>query len=87
MLRQLTGIQVVRWLNAELPEVRARYADLLGVSANGDLIHIELQSSNHKRMALRMAEYMLSIHRQFGRFPKQIVLYVGKPKLRVAVSL
>ncbi|MBV9036742.1 MAG: hypothetical protein JO182_19790 [Acidobacteriaceae bacterium] len=57
------------------------------MGANSDLIHIELQSSNHKKMALRMAEYAISIYRQFGRFPKQIVLYVGKPKLRMTASL
>jgi len=87
LLRQLTGIQITRWLNIELPQVRTRYVDLLGVSADGDLIHIELQSWNHRKMAFRMAEYALAIYRQFGRFPKQIVLYVGMSKLRMAASL
>jgi predicted transposase YdaD len=30
-----------------------------------------------------MAEYSLRIYRQFKKFPKQIVLYVGEPKLRM----
>ena len=38
-------------------------------------------------MALRRAEYALAIYRQFGRFPKQIILYVGEPKLRMSAVL
>jgi predicted transposase YdaD len=38
-------------------------------------------------MALRMAEYALRIYRQFGKFPLQIVLYVGEAPLRMAASM
>ena len=34
-------------------------------------------------MALRMLEYATAIYRQFGRFPEQIVLYVGRLPLRM----
>jgi hypothetical protein len=39
-------------------------------------LHIELQSTNQRDMTLRMPGYSLAIHRQFRRFPEQMVLYV-----------
>jgi hypothetical protein len=86
-MRQLAGVSVVRWLNVEIPQVLSSRADLLGATSDGDLIHIELQSTNDPDMALRMAEYSLRIYRQFRKFPKQIVLYVGEPKLRMSGEL
>ena len=65
-LRELTGFAVARWHNAELPAVQSRRADMLGETANGTLVHIELQSTNQSGMALRMLEYAAAIHRQFG---------------------
>lgn len=88
VLRQITGgAQIARWLTAEIPKVQMRRADLLGETISGELIHIELQSSNDAEMALRMADYCLGIYRRFRRFPKQIVLYVGEPELRMKSSL
>ncbi len=83
LLRQATGLSVARWLNVEMPQVLSSRVDLLGETADGALVHIELQSTNDPDMALRMAEYSLRIYRQFRRFPKQIVLYVGERKLRM----
>jgi len=60
---------------------------MLGETGDGQLIHIELQSSNDPSMALRMAEYALLIMREFGRFPEQVVLYVGLPPLRMNPQL
>ncbi len=86
VLRQMTGIRVQRWLSPEIPQVQTSRVDLLGASANGSLIHVELQSTNHPKMALRMAEYALQIYRQLGKFPKQIVLYAGKAPMRMQAS-
>ena len=62
--------------------------DLLGETADeGGLVHLELQSSNDSAMALRMAEYSLGIFRLFGRFPRQLLLYVGEPPLRMENEL
>jgi hypothetical protein len=55
-IRQLAGVSVVRWLNVEMPQVLSSRADLLGATSDGDLIHIELQSTNDPDMALRMAD-------------------------------
>jgi predicted transposase YdaD len=83
VLRDLTGFTVARWHNVELPAVQNRRADMLGETADGTLVHIELQSANQSGMALRMLEYATAIHRQFGRFPHQMVLYVGRAPLRM----
>jgi hypothetical protein len=82
-LTQLFGAPVARWYNTELPEVRARQADLLGETVDGRLIHIELQSSNDSRMAFRMLEYLVSIEQALKRVPKQLVLYVGEAPMRM----
>jgi rhodanese-related sulfurtransferase len=86
-LRALTGCAVDRWHNVELPEVSSLRVDLLGESADDRLIHIELQSTNDPRMALRMLEYCAAICRRFDRFPEQVVLYVGGAPLRMTGSL
>ena len=83
VLRDLTGFTVTRWHNVELPTVQNRRADMLGETRDGTLLHIELQSVNQSGMALRMLEYAAAIHRQFRRFPQQVVLYVGEAPLRM----
>lgn len=87
VLLDLTGFTVTRWHNTELPAVQSRRADMLGETAEGTLVHIELQSTNQVGMALRMLEYAVAIHRQFQRFPQQIVLYVGQEPLRMKGSI
>jgi predicted transposase YdaD len=82
-LSTLTGLAVQEWLSTDLPEIRARHVDLLGRSLDGSLVHVELQSSNDPDMALRMAEYAFDIHRAYGSFPVQLVLYVGRDRLRM----
>ncbi len=86
-LLALTSLTIERWHNVELPEVRNRRADLLGETADGRLVHIELQSTHDAGMALRMLEYCAAIFRQFGRFPEQLVLYVGEAPLRMTGKL
>jgi predicted transposase YdaD len=86
-IRELTGTAIARWLNVELPEVRNTRVDLLGETESGELVHIELQSTNDAAMALRMAEYCLRVYRQFGRFPQQLVVYVGAVPARMSTEL
>jgi hypothetical protein len=85
--RQIAGHPIVRWLNVEMPLVQNLRADMLGVTADGTLIQIELQSTNDSDMALRMAEYCLRIVRQDGKFARQIVLYVGEAELSMPATL
>jgi hypothetical protein len=86
-MRELTGTRVTKWLDVELPKVQNLRLDLLGETIDGGLIHVELQSGNDSAMPLRMAEYCLGIFRLFGRFPQQVVLYVGKARPHIKCKL
>jgi hypothetical protein len=83
VLTRLTGTGIVRWINPDLPEIRSLEADLLGETKRRTLLHVELQSTNDGRMTPRMLEYAVAIQRNFGRFPEQLVLYVGQEPLRM----
>ena len=83
VLEELTGFAITHSHDTELPRVRNPRVDLLGETADGRLVHIELQSTNDPYMALRMAEYAWAIYKQFGRFAEQIVLYVGEAPMRM----
>jgi len=86
-MRELIGTTVARWLNIELSEIRQSRVDMLGETPAGDLVHLELQSTNDANMALRMAEYCLGVYRQLGRFPQQVLVYVGEAPMRMAAEL
>jgi hypothetical protein len=87
IIQELAGGAVEKWLDIELPKVRNLRMDLLGETVDGNLIHVELQSSNEAAMALRMAEYYLGVFRLFGKFPRQVLLYVGEAPLRMSSEL
>src|ERR1700733_943585 len=78
---------VTKWLDVELPKVQNPRLDLLGETVDGGLVHLELQTTNDAAMPLRMAEYSLGVYRLLGRFPRQVVLYVGEPRLRMPDQL
>lgn len=86
-MRELTGTTVERWLDVELPNVQNPRVDLLGETAGGELIHVELQSTNDSTMPLRMMEYCVRIYRLLDRFPRQVLVYVGEAPLRMASGL
>jgi hypothetical protein len=87
VLAELTGFEVKLWHNVELPEVRSLRVDMLGETADGRLAHIELQSTNDPDIIWRMAEYAFAIRRRFGRWPEQMVLYVGKAELKMQACI
>ncbi len=82
LLRALTGCDSLRWLNVDLQKSRSLRVDLLGEATDGELVHIELQSQNEV-MWPREGEYCFGVARKYGRFPRQIVLYVGEKPLRM----
>jgi hypothetical protein len=51
------------------------------------LVHLELQSTNDSTMPWRMAEYCLRVFRIFGRFPQQVLVYVGDAPLSMKTEL
>ena len=85
MLGAASGIK--RWLNVELPTTQNLRVDLLAELMSGELGHIELQSKNLPGMPFRMLEYSVAIYRSQGRFPQQILLYVGNDTLHVDNTL
>ncbi len=87
VLKSLTGVEVRKWLDVEMPEIRDTRVDLLGETAGGELIHIELQSTNDFMMPVRMLEYCTRVFRLFRRYPRQILLYVGEAALRMETEL
>jgi hypothetical protein len=86
-MRELTGTAIAKWLDVELPKVQNLRLDLLGETADGGLVHLELQSSNDAAMPLRMIEYCLGVRRLFGQFPRQILVYVGEAPMRMESKL
>lgn len=85
--RELAGSRVTKWFDVELPNVQNLRVDLLGETADGGLIHVELQSSNDPDMALRMAEYWVAVYKRFGKAPDQVVLYIGDAPMRMKDKL
>ena len=86
-LDQITGGGIARWLNVEFPEIRETRADLFGETENGELVHVELQSSHDANMAVRMIEYAASVYRMYRRIPRQVLIYVGDAPLRMPNEL
>jgi predicted transposase YdaD len=82
-LREISGLTIKRWMNVEFSSVEQRRLDLLGESNERCLLHLELQSGNDTSMAWRMMEYGAKVALRYKRFPKQVVLYVGKRPLRM----
>ena len=84
----ISGIRIKKLLNVELPEVRKRVPDLLLLLEDDSILHIELQTYNDKRIAMRMLEYMVLIKSRYeDREVRQVVVYVGNDKMRMKDSI
>jgi hypothetical protein len=86
-IRDLVGSAVTRWHNIEFPKVESRRADLLGETETGELAHTELQSTNDEDMPRRMLNYYIDVRKKFGRYPQQVLLYVGDEPPRMETAL
>lgn len=71
------GVSVKAFLNPDLPKLQERRADMVMRLADGSILHVEFQSSNHPRMAYRMAMYHLLLFERYKRLMRHVVLYVG----------
>ena len=84
VLDQLTaGVAVREVLNVELARVEERRADLVLLLADETILHIEFQSGNDKDMPYREGIYCLLLGQKYRRRVRQVVLYVGQPKMRM----
>jgi hypothetical protein len=81
LIERLVGKKIVRSLDISLPSIKERKVDILLEAEDRSLIHIELQSTNHKYMHYRMLEYRLEITRKFKTNNIiQFVIYLGEKK-------
>lgn len=81
------GRGVKRFLNIEFAATKTRRVDLLIEETNGALTHLEFQGNNDANMPWRELEYYLLIFQQTGCIPRQIVIYVGRGKLRMPAHI
>jgi predicted transposase YdaD len=88
LLEQFTGgVHVREFLNVEFPQVIERRADLVARLEDESIFHLEIQGQNDKRIAYRAGMYFLLIAQRYQRPIKQVVLYVGKQKMRMNPKL
>jgi len=75
-----------RFLDVKLPKLFEREADLI-VEHEGEIYHLELQSTDDPKMGLRMLYYHLLILENYGKIPHQAVVYVGEKPLKRMSSI
>ena len=81
-LRRLTGgVKIKAFLNVELHRVLERRVDLAILLENGTIVHIELQSTNDRKIKYRMVTYYGLLKETYGCPVKQVILYVGRRRL------
>jgi len=85
LLKLILGVEIdpkkVKFLDVKLPKLVEREADLL-MEYEGQIYHIEFQSTDDPRMALRMFYYHYLILEKHNKFPIQVVIYVGEKPIR-----
>jgi len=85
LLKLVLGIEIdpekVKFLDVKLPKLVEREADLL-MEYKGNIYHIEFQSTDDPKMALRMLYYHFLILEKHNKAPIQVVIYVGEKPIR-----
>jgi hypothetical protein len=88
LLEYITGEKIKGFLDPSFPSVKERRADLLLEIEDGNILHVEVQSTNDLSMPQRMLEYRLLVKAKYpGRKIQQIVLYIGDEPCRISASL
>ncbi|MBF0343803.1 MAG: hypothetical protein HQL06_06185 [Nitrospirae bacterium] len=86
-LKILTGYETGKFLDIQFPDVKLREPDLLVEVEDGNIVHIEIQSTEDKSITKRMYEYSALINSQFDRLPLQTLLYIGDKEISAIDSL
>jgi len=86
-VKLLTGKTAKKMLESDFPKVEENEADLIVELEDGEIYHIEVQSTNDLNMPQRMLYYALAIQKVHKKFPKQLVIYVGKEDIEIKNSL
>jgi predicted transposase/invertase (TIGR01784 family) len=73
--------EALKPLDIKLQKVIERESDLIVENTEtGDIYHVEFQSTNDPSMPVRMAIYFYLILQNYGKAPKQFLVYVGRGK-------
>jgi len=75
----------VKFLDVKLSKLFEREADLV-FEHRGEIYHLEIQSTDDPKMALRMLHYYGLIVENYQKAPIQAVVYVGEKPLRQMVG-
>ncbi|MBF0537947.1 MAG: hypothetical protein HQL03_06805 [Nitrospirae bacterium] len=86
-LRLLTGYDYGNFIDVQFPDIQIRQADIAFEAHDGNIIHVEVQSTNDNTMLKRMFLYAGFIYNQYNRLPIQIVLYIGNKPLNMDNSM
>jgi hypothetical protein len=75
-------------LDIKLQKVIEREADLIAENTEtGEIYHVEFQSTNDSSMPIRMALYFYLILQNYGKAPKQYLVFVGKGECTIPPSV
>jgi len=78
----------LRPLDIKLQKVIEREADLIVENTEtGEIYHVEFQSTNDSSMPVRMALYFYLILQNYGKIPKQYLVFVGKGECTMPSSV
>jgi len=78
----------LRPLDIKLQKVIEREADLIVENTEtGEIYHVEFQSTNDSSMPVRMALYFYLILQNYGKAPKQYLVFVGKGECTMPSSV
>jgi len=87
LLDQLAGgMKIKAFLNVDLAKVLERRADLVLLLEDQTILHLEFQSTNDKYMPYRAGIYCVLLGHRYHCRVRQVVLYVGQPKMRMAAE-
>ena len=85
-VQALSGWKVKRWHSVDLPRVKRFQLDLLGEISGDRLLHIELQSRNDPKMAVRMHDYGTAVMHKYGKYPEQLLIYAGRAPMQMPMN-
>ncbi len=74
-------------LATEQPQISSRRADMLGRTEDGELHHVEFQSTNEAGFAWRMLSYLTYFRQAYAQRVHQLVLYTGKQLIRLQACI
>ena len=80
--------ETLKPLDIKLQKVIEREADLIVENTEtGEIYHVEFQSTNDSSMPVRMALYFYLILQNYGRAPKQYLVFVGRGECTIPSSV